>query len=194
MKRLVYIVVAVLLSTLFIGAPIAAFAIGINQPAKRADRNYANFRVGASGATDRAEMCLELSPHSRVAFDWCGTGATWLHNDNAPDMMHMRLLYRLGSFRTAVGFLQPRLGAGIAEVAIGADDSGFDFTGVNADRTSTSGPEATASLRLLTPLYKGFELLTNLDATAGYFAHANKLLVPKEPLILGVTASVGFGF
>ena len=185
---------ASMLCTTAMSGTAEARAIGISQQAKRPDRNYANFRVGASGATDRAEMCMEISPHSRIGFEACGSGATWLHNDNAPDMMHLRMLFRLASFRTPIGFLQPRLGAGVAELAIGADEGGMFFSGVGPTKVETAGPEATASLRLLTPVYKGFEVLTNLDFTAAYFAHAGKLLQPRDSFQPGVTFTLGFGF
>lgn len=174
--------------------PAQARSIGVTDTVKRPDRNYANFRLGASAAADRAEMCMEISPHERIGFEACGTGATWLHTDNAPDMMHLRALFRIGSYKTPVGFLQPRVGAGVAEIAIAADEGGLYFSGVGPTAVETAGPEATASLRLLTPVYGGFELLTNLDFTAAYFAHAGKLLKPRDSFQPGMTFSLGFGF
>ena len=168
--------------------------MGISDRAHRADRNHASFRVGAASGVSRPQLCLELSPHERIGVDWCGTGATWLHNDDASDMMHLRMLFRVGTWKTPFGYLQPRLGAGIAEFAIGADQPGFNFSGVGANGVETAGPEATASLRLLTPLAGGFELLTHIDATAAYFAHAPDMVVPQSSFQPGLSVTIGFGF
>lgn len=188
--------VALLIGCVAMGWSVSceARSIGISQTAKRPDRNYANFRLGASAATDRSMMCMEVSPLARVGLEACGTGATWMHNDSAPNMMHLRGFFRIGSYKTPIGFLQPRLGAGVAELAIAEDEGGLYFTGTDPNRIETAGPELTASLRLLTPIYRGFELVTHIDATAAYLAHAPKLVRPMDEVQPGLTVSVGFGF
>ncbi|GEM_PF-2788820 len=180
---------------LVLGAASPAEAVGISKRGKRPDRNYFNFRVGSAvTAAGRAQMCMEVSPHSRIGIEACGTGATWFHQDDVADVMHLRALFRIDSYATPIGYVQPRVGLGVAEMAVGADDSGLYFGSTGPRGVETAGPEATASLRLLTPIYEGFELITNIDATVGYFKHAPDLVKPRDAIAPGLMATLGFGF
>lgn len=158
------------------------------------ERNYANFRIGGTTSTRRAEMCLEVSPHRLVSAEACGSGATWFHHDASPQVMHLRAFLRLASERGSLGSIEPRLGLGVAELQVGEDRGGLYFTGTGPDGVETAGPELTASARLLVPVAGGFELLGHLDAAAAWLPHAPKLRTPESAALLSLALTIGFGF
>lgn len=182
------------LTAMMISTPALAQDAGIRDRDTTEDRNYANFRLGATTSTERSEMCLEVSPHARFGIQACGTGATWFHNDSAPQFMHIRASFRVLSMRTPIGYLQPRVGLGIAELQVGEDSAGLYFTSTGPDGVETSGPEAAVGLRLLTPIWRGFELVTDVDAFGAYLPHAPELKVRQDKFQPGLNLSVGFGF
>jgi hypothetical protein len=159
------------------------------------DRNIVNFRMGATSAAGRAQMCLEASPHDRLGLEVCGTGATWFHNDDLePQLMHLRANVRLASWRAFGGWLQPRVSAGVTELQVGADAGGLDFFGTGPFGVETAGPEMGASLRMLTPIWNGIELISQIDATVSYLPHAPEMVRPQPKVLPTVTATLGFGF
>ncbi len=159
-------------------------------------RNYANLRVGGStgNSNNRPEICLELSPLEFLAVESCGTGSGLLHSDPLPEIMHLRGKLRLMSFELAWGTLQPLVAAGFAELQVGEDDTGFQFSGTNANRVSTSGPELGLGLRYLRPVSSGFELVGDLGFSMAWLPHAPELVRPADTLQPSVSLSVGVGF
>lgn len=109
-----------------------------------APRNYGNLRIGASTSSHRPTLCLELSPLELLSVEACGNGSGFLHHEEAPELAHFRAHFTLASWKTPLGWLQPRLSAGFAELQVGEDGSGFHFGG-----TGPSGVETAP--RLLQP-------------------------------------------
>jgi hypothetical protein len=157
-------------------------------------RNYGNLRVGVSTWSRHPTLCLELSPHEMLSFDACGTGSGFLHHDSEPELVHFRTWVKLATWKTDLGWLQPRLGAGFAELQVGDDSGGFFFSGVGPARNETAGPELGASLRLLFPAFIGMELVGEVGVNATYFYYAPQLIQPQSSLQPGASFSVGFGF
>jgi hypothetical protein len=154
---------------------------------------YINFRVGAATGTYRPEICAELGVW-RISVEGCGTGSGFLHHDSTPELTHFWAKFKLTSTRTPLGWLETRVAAGFAELQVGSDDSGFNFTGTNPTRTSTAGPEIGTSLRLAYPLWVGFELIAELRAGLGFFAHAPELVVPQNVVVPSAGLSIGAGW
>ncbi len=185
---------ATLLSSLALPTTATASPFQVRTEGRVSDRNYANFRVGATSATNRAEMCLEVAPLKRLSFEACGTGATWFHSDAAPQFMHLRAHVQVASIKTRAGWLQPRIGAGVAELQVGEDDGGLYFGSTGPRGVETAGPEVGASARLLTPMWGGLELISQVDATVAYLPYAPQMLLPMEKVQPQVTFTLGFGF
>lgn len=180
---------AVLGSTLSAAQPVSLF-----KESGTAPRHYGNFRIGAGSASARAELCLEVSPIELLSAEACGTGSGFLHRDPAPEIAHFRAKLKLMSWETKVGFLQPRLAVGFAELQVGEDGAGFDFAGTGATGLETAGPEVGLALRCLTPVVAGFELVSELNFSTAIFAHAPRLLRPMAVVQPTLSVSIGFGF
>lgn len=161
---------------------------------ERAPRSYANLRVGASSSSAHPELCLEVSPLELLGLEACGTGSGFLHNDPAPEIAHFRSKWKLTDWHTQIGWLQPRVGFGFAELQVGEDGAGFDFAGTGVTGVETAGPELGASVRALWPVWGGFELLGELNLSLGYFHHAPRLLLPQNRWQPSASFTLGFGF
>ncbi|WP_148282408.1 hypothetical protein [Corallococcus coralloides] len=157
-------------------------------------RNYGNLRAGASTSGRRPSICLELSPLARLGVEACGTGSGFLHRDPEPEIAHFRANLTLTSFKTRLGWLQPRLSAGFAELQIGEDSSGFDFGGSGPTGVETAGPEVGASLRALLPISSGFEFVGELGFSAAYFNAAPQLIRPQARFQPSASFTLGVGF
>lgn len=160
-------------------------------------RNFGNLRVGGSTANGngRPELCLELSPVSFLSLEGCGTGSGFLHGDPEPEVAHFRTKLRLVSFEVQEwGTLQPFLAAGLAEAQVGRDDPGFQFSGTDARRVSTAGPEVGLGLRFLRPLASGFELVGDLNLGMAWLPHAPELVTPGDTWLPSASLSFGVGF
>ena len=181
------------------GAPRAAAPVAevkkpeVEKEPEQPPTTYLNLRVGASTGTHRPEFCGEVGIW-RISVEGCGSGSGFLHHDATPELTHFRAKFRLLSVKTPVGWLETRVAAGFAELAIGSDDGGFSFAGTNATRTSTAGPELGASLRLAYPLWVGFELLAELSGGIGIFAFAPQLLTPQAVVQPSAGLSIGAGW
>lgn len=185
-------------SALVLMAGKAAWAeepVGVSDTAKAvAPRNYGNLRIGASTSARRASICLELSPLEFLSVEGCGTGSGFLHHDPDPEIAHFRSWLKLTSWKTGMGWLQPRVGIGFAEMQIGEDGSGFQFSGVGPNGVETAGPEAGASLRLLFPTVGGVELVGEVGLSAAYLRYAPQLKVPQSSFQPSASFSLGVGF
>jgi len=160
-------------------------------------RNFANLRVGGSTANGngRPELCLELSPVSFLSVEGCGTGSGFLHGDPEPEVAHFRTKLRLRSFEPeGWGTLQLVLAAGLAEAQVGEDDPGLQFTGTDARRVSTAGPELGVGLRFLRPLASGFELVGDFNLGMAWLPHAPELVKPGDSWLPSASLSFGVGF
>ena len=160
----------------------------------RAPRHYGNLRIGAASSSARPELCLELSPIELLSVVACGTGSGFLHKDPAPEIAHFRANVKLMSWETPVGFLQPRVGLGFAELQVGEDSPGFYFASTGPTGVETAGPEVNLSLRCLTPLVVGLELVSELNFNAALFVHAPQLVRAHSVLQPSFSVSVGLGF
>ncbi|WP_375768569.1 hypothetical protein NR798_43970 [Archangium gephyra] len=159
-----------------------------------APRNYGNLRIGASTSSSRPTLCLELSPLERFSVEACGNGSGFLHHEDEPEVAHFRAHFMLTSWKTPLGWLQPRVNAGFAELQLGADGSGFHFEGTGPSGVETAGPEVGASLRALLPVSAGFELVGELGLGAAYFHHAPRLLQPQAAFQPTASFTLGVGF
>jgi hypothetical protein len=165
------------LGRLFLGIASLAGASALADPAAVAvsapelpARNYANMRIGPSSSSSRPQLCLEVSPIDLIGLEACGTGSGFLHKDPAPEIAHFRTKVKLATWKTEIGWVQPRIGLGFAELQIGEDASGFDFGGTGPTGVETAGPEL------------------------GAFSHAPRLLNPQPALQPSVSFTLGFGF
>jgi hypothetical protein len=157
-------------------------------------RNYGNLRIGASTSSRHPTLCLELSPLELLSVEACGNGSGFLHRDPEPEIAHFRTHLKLTSWKTRLGWLQPRLSAGFAELQVGQDGGGFHFTGTGPTGVDTAGPEVGASLRALLPVSLGVELVGELGVSAAYFRYAPQLLRPQDALQPNVSLTFGVGF
>jgi hypothetical protein len=185
----------------FVGVLLGGGLAGAQEPAATAEatrdvspRNYGNLRIGASTSNRRATLCLELSPIELLSVEACGNGSGFLHSEPAPEIAHFRTHFKLASWKTPLGWLQPRLSAGFAELQVGEDGGGFHFSGVGPTGVETAGPEVGASLRALLPVAAGFELVGELGLSAAYFHYAAELLRPQAVLQPNASLTVGVGF
>ncbi len=108
--------------------------------------------------------------------------------------MHLRASVQLASIALWGGYVQPRITAGVTELQLGDDTGGLDFFGTGPLRNETAGPEFGASLRILTPVWGGIDLIGQLDATISYLPHAPEMIQPQSAVLPTLTATVGFGF
>jgi hypothetical protein len=170
------------------GAPAAAEA--------SEGRTYVNARVGMASANEnhRPEVCVEAAPLAFLSVEACGTGAQLWHDDPRPEMSHYRLKGRFGSWPFRQFWLQGFVGAGFAEMSVGADQAGFAFGGPSDARASTAGGELTLSLRALVPLRRGLELLADTVLAGAYLPHAPDLSSPRAAFQPSFAFSVGVGF
>ena len=162
-------------------------------------RDWGNLRVGASGDLlgGREELCLEVAPLAWLSFEGCGTGSGLLHRDPAPELGHFRAKLRVASRRSRtawLGWLEPQLAVGFAELQVGEDTPGFHFGGTDPTRTETSGAEVGVALRSLVPLTPRWELVTTVGAYLAWLPHAPELARPMRALQPSFALSVGVGF
>lgn len=157
-------------------------------------RTYVSFAVGGSTGSRGAILCAEVAPLSFLSVSGCGNGSGFLHHEDAPDLSHWRLNFTVASFKTSAVWLQPRAQAGFAEMAIGEDSPGFEFTGTNEARTATSGGEVGGSLRALWPLGSGFEAVGEVGVSFGYFPYAPALQRPQSAWLPSAALTLGVGF
>lgn len=187
--RIQTIVAAVLLSL-----PARAQEAQVKQAPQLPQRDYVNLRAGASTSSLRPEICMEVSPIERLGLEACGTGSGFLHKDPAPEIAHFRAKVNLDGWETRVGFFQPQLFAGFAELQMGEDDEGFHFTSTGPRGVETAGPEVGAAVRALYPVGAGFELVGTLNLSLSYFSHAPELIAPRGPWQPALSFTVGAGF
>jgi hypothetical protein len=159
-------------------------------------RNYGNLRVGAStaNANGRPELCLELAPLAFLSIEGCGTGSGFLHHDPSAEVAHFRGKLRVATFETSWGSFQPLVAAGFAELQVGEDEPGFDFSGTDGRAVATAGPELGLGLRYLRPLSSGFELVGDLSLGAAWFPHGPKLVTPQNTWVPSASLTFGIGF
>ncbi|HEX8440004.1 hypothetical protein [Archangium sp.] len=169
--------------------------LGVEDTARDvAPRNYGNLRIGASSSSRRPALCLELSPFELLSFEGCGTGSGFLHQDPEPELAHFRSWLKLASWKTELGWLQPRLGIGFAELQVGQDGTGFHFSGVGPSGVETAGPEVGASLRMLFPVVGGVELVGEVGLSAAWLHYAPQLALPQSSFQPSASLSLGVGF
>jgi hypothetical protein len=165
-----------------------------NTSAPEAPRNYVNLRVGVATTTRQPVLCLDVAPLKRLSLEACGAGSEYRPASSTASVSHYRVWLNLDAWQQKVGWLQPRVGAGFAEVQVGPDQGGFQFSGVGPDGVETAGPELAASLRLLVPIVAGFEAVGELSGTLAYFHYAPQLVHPRKKLEPGIGLTVGIGF
>jgi hypothetical protein len=137
----------------------------------------------ASGGAAPVQVCATAMPapvelgelHSAFGVEACGNGSGLLHHESAPEIAHFRGRFRITSVETGVGFVEPTLSAGFAELQLGPDAPGFSFAGA-------------------LPLGLGLEAVAELTLNLAYFAHAPQLVDPQDPFQPSVAVSAGIGW
>jgi hypothetical protein len=156
-----------------------------------------NMRLGTA-STDRngaPTICAEVRVWADLAVESCGTGADILHNNDGPEMMHVRGTYEIWDRTTARGRGGIRLGAGFAEMSVGDDKIGFEFGDPDArDPVSVAGPEASVSAQWTVPLGKKLEAVGTFTGGVGYFSGARKLVLPRDELQPFASFELGVGW
>lgn len=159
--------------------------------------NRINVRVGAA-TTDRngrPTICLDARIFAGFGVESCGTGQAVLHDDPGREMAHFRGTWTLLTRPTDHGTGKLRVGAGFAELQVGADHPGFRFGSPDpADRGSISGPEAAVSGQWLVPLAGGVEAVASFTAGAAAFAAAAELVTPQRTVQPFVSFELGLGW
>jgi hypothetical protein len=158
--------------------------------------NRLNFRVGMA-STDlngRPTICLDVRIAYGFGIESCGTGQQLIHDDPDQEMSHYRVNYTFAERTLWKGTLHARGGLGFAELQVGKDNPGFVFGSPDADRGSTSGPEAAVSAQWLLPLYKGLDFVVTGTAGLAYFAHASELATTKSDLQSFASLEAGIGW
>lgn len=156
----------------------------------------------ASGGTAPLQVCAALMPapvelgelRSAFGVEACGNGSGFLHHESAPEIAHFRGRFRVTSVETGLGYLEPTLSAGFAELQLGPDAPGFSFTGAGPGGMDTAGPEVGAALGWALPLGLGLEAVAELTLNLAYFAHAPQLADPHDPFQPSVAVSAGVGW
>jgi len=187
------------LSTLLVSGSAEAFYTTAKSKvdAPESARNYVNMRVGAnsSNANSHPELCLEVSPLSFLSVETCGTGTGILHTDfYAPATAHFRSKFKVMQWGFSDWDLSLFGGVGFAEFQVGEDAAGFIFDGVGPNAVETAGPEVSAHLRTLIPVYKGIDLLTEFTISGAYVPYAPQLVLPLDTFQPAFSLSIGAGF
>lgn len=158
-------------------------------------RNFVNLRGGANSFNaTHPEICLEAGPLPFFSLEACGTGSGFLHRDPEPEIAHFRGRFHFGGAETRLGWLQPHVAAGFAELQVGEDAAGFQFRGTGPMQTETAGPEAGAGVRLLVPLGSGLEAVVDLSASLSFLPSAPQLIRPMAVWQPTAALTVGVGF
>jgi hypothetical protein len=201
MRHFIIIMTVAYLATVYSG-PAAAqdvspgSAPGTDSNVKEAPRTYFNLRIGAAttSASGRPEICVEGAPTEYLSLEACGTGSGILHDDPAPEVAHFRMPitpYRLTLEHSALAF---RVAPGFAELQVGRDTPGFEFSGTGEANVETAGPSLTGSVQWAVPMAYDVEFLMNVDAGLAWFPHAGDLSAPMpvwQPFF-GLNAGIGF--
>ncbi|OGQ25486.1 MAG: hypothetical protein A2138_07025, partial [Deltaproteobacteria bacterium RBG_16_71_12] len=118
----------------------------------------------------------------------------FLHGQDAPEIAHFRGRWRVTSVATDLGYLEPALSAGFAELQVGPDAPGFYFFDTGPAGVEAAGPELGASLGWALPLGLGLEAVAELSLSVAHFAQAPRLVEPLDPFqpSVGLTAGIGW--
>ncbi len=156
-----------------------------------------NLRLGTA-STDRNGMptvCAEVRVWADLAIESCGTGADLWHQNDGPEMMHVRASWELFDRTTHRGRGGVRVGAGFAELAVGDDQLGFEFGDPdNRDPVSVAGPEVAVSAQWTLPLGKGLQAVGTFTGGVGYFSGAPKLILPRDEVQPFAAFDLGVGW
>lgn len=156
----------------------------------------------ASGGSAPAQVCAAVMPvavdvadlRSAFGLEGCGNGSGFLHGESAPEIAHFRGRWRVTSVETELGYLEPVLTAGFAELQVGADASGFYFLDTGPGGVETAGPEVGAALGWALPLGLGLEAVAELSFSLAHFAQAPRLVEPLDPFQPSVAVTAGIGW
>jgi hypothetical protein len=161
-----------------------------------AGRPVLDLRVGASTNTGpHPQICLEGYPLASVSLEACGTGAGFLHQDDAPDMAHFR--GRWTALRGARGATDAALlvGAGFAEIQSTADKPGFRFgEAVEPNQVEAAGPEASVSAKARFWMHERTYIVADVNAGAAYIPGAPTVIGEGGPVVPFGQVTVGLGF
>lgn len=161
----------------------------------QAPRNWSNLRGGVTTTSrGKPEICLEIAPLSFLSLESCGTGSGILHHDPETELAHFRTKIGPSPIQRGKVWVQPQVALGFAELQVGNDEEGFDFSGPGPTGVETAGPEVGASLKVLVPMTRGVELVGDVQANAAWMEHAPELNEPQNKLQSSFIVTMGVGF
>ena len=165
------------------------------QRQRKTIKNHLNMRMGLSTATSNGHptICLEGVPLEKISFETCGTGYGFLHRESGTDFVHFRGKWSLFQRNEAHSLLQGQLGLGFAEIQIGDDELGFQFTNTGGG-VETSGPEISASIQWTRILSANTELVFDINIGSAFFYYGPELIIPQQQVFPFMEMSVGWGW
>lgn len=158
-----------------------------------------DLRVGVDRLDDLTHpyLCAQGLPTGWLAVEACGTGAGFLHHDDAPDMAHFRAkgkVLDLGEGRLNATLMP---GLGFAEVQRTADRPGFQFgQAQEPDPIEAAGAEASLSLQGRYWVDPGARTYVTgvIDGGAALIPAAPDVFGRGGPVVPFASVTVGFGF
>ena len=159
-------------------------------------QNHIQLRMGYSTATSNGQptICLEGNIWRRLSLESCGTGFGFIHRESGTDFVHFRSKWSVFQTTTTPSSqLYGQLGAGFAEIQLGEDELGFQFTGTGLG-VETAGPELSASLQWIWQLAAETEMILDTNIGAAFFTHGPSLIVPQSQWFPFWELSIGLGW
>ena len=152
-------------------------------------------RMGISTATSNGQptICLEGIPLENLAIEACGTGYGFVHRSSGTDFVHFRGKWSLLHRKDAHSHLQGQLGLGFAEIQIGADELGFQFSNAGGG-VETAGPEISASVQWMRVLPSKTELIFDVNIGSAFFYYGPDLVIPQQQVFPFMEMSIGCGW
>lgn len=165
-----------------------------------AGRPVLDLRVAASGPVGLDDMehptlCVAGLPHRRLVLEGCGNGSGFLHQDPAPELMHLRALGVVAEHIRERVDLSVLAGVGLAELQVAADEPGFK-TGPaqDEDPVEAAGPELSAGLKGRWWVLPGAYLVGDVNVGAAHIPAAPEVLDRGGAVVPFGTVGIGLGF
>ena len=151
--------------------------------------------MGASTATTNGQptICIENTPTKSISFEACGTGYGFVHHVPGTDFVHFRGKWNVVQRGYQSSLFRGQLGFGFAEIQLGDDELGFQFTGSD-NGIETAGPEVSASFQWMYALSTHTELIFDMNVGTAYFHHAPTLIIPQNQVFPFFELSLGLGW
>jgi hypothetical protein len=176
--------------------PVSAAAATVTQ------RNLLGFSVleirGGLSAFARgggAQLCAEVGIWRYAAIEACGSGAGFLNDGRAREMVHFRAEGTIPVLLRDRVELWAQPGVGIAEIEDGEDHPGFRFgPATSSDQQEGAGVEGAIGLKVRLWPHRRFFISGEFTLGAGWIPSAGVVLGLPTPWVpfLGWTTGLGF--